>query len=106
MSGRSRRRGASDLARRPRGRPALCRPVLAPASLVSENDLSITRLQTFFSMRLEGGPWFVGLDELIRHYSHGPNGLPCQLLEPCPGDPLPPELLASGPGQGAHLAQI
>ena len=60
----------------------------------------------FFSMRLEGGPWFVGLDELIRHYSHGPNGLPCQLLEPCPGDPLPPELLASGPGMGAKMARI
>ena len=55
-------------------------------------------------MRLEGGPWFVGLDELIRHYSHGPNGLPCQLLEPCPGDPLPAELLASGPDTVLHGA--
>ena len=55
-------------------------------------------------MRLEGGPWFVGLDELIRHYSHGPNGLPCQLVEPCPGDPLPPELLASGPDTVLHGA--
>ena len=55
-------------------------------------------------MRLEGGPWFVGLDELIRHYSHGANGLPCTLSEACPGDTLPPHLLASGPDTPLHAA--
>ena len=37
-------------------------------------------------MKLDGGPWFVGLDELLRHYSHGANGLPCPLSEPCLGE--------------------
>ena len=39
-------------------------------------------------MKLDGGPWFVGLDELLRHYSHGANGLPCPLSEPCLGEVL------------------
>ena len=55
-------------------------------------------------MKLDGGPWFVGLDELLRHYSHGAHGLPCALSEPCQGEPLPAEWLASGPDTPLHIA--
>ena len=55
-------------------------------------------------MKLDGGPWFVGLDELLRHYAHGANGLPCALAEPCTGETLPSELLASGPDTILHIA--
>ena len=55
-------------------------------------------------MKLDGGPWFVGLDELLRHYCHGAHGLPCALSEPCAGEALPSELLASGPDTILHIA--
>ena len=57
-----------------------------------------------FRHKLDGGPWFVGLDELLRYYCHGANGLPCAIKECCVGETLPAELLASGPDTILHIA--
>jgi tyrosine-protein kinase len=76
-------------------------------SLVAREDVQHFVVQSspqHLCLRLDGGQWFVGLDELIRHYSHSADGLPCPLSEPCPGDPLPADLLASGPDTVLHAA--